>query len=32
MIYGYARVSSKEQSLKRQIKELEEQGIEKFNI
>ena len=32
MIYGYARVSSKEQSLKRQLKELEEQGIEKINI
>lgn len=32
MIFGYARVSSKEQSLKRQIKELEEKGVDKKNI
>lgn len=32
MLYGYARVSSKEQSLKRQIKELEEKGVDKKNI
>lgn len=32
MIFGYARVSSKEQNLKRQIKELEEKGVDKKNI
>lgn len=32
MIFGYARVSTKEQSLKRQIKELEEKGVDKKNI
>ena len=32
MIFGYARVSSREQSLKRQIKELEEKGVDKKNI
>lgn len=32
MIFGYARVSSKEQSLKMQIKELEEKGVDKKNI
>lgn len=32
MIYGYARVSSKEQNLDRQIKELKEYGIEERNI
>lgn len=32
MVYGYARVSSKEQNLDRQIKELENYGIEKRNI
>lgn len=32
MIFGYVRVSSKEQSLKRQIKELEEKGVDKKNI
>ena len=32
MIFGYARVSSKEQRLKRQIKELEEKGVDKKNI
>lgn len=32
MNYGYARVSSKEQSLNRQIKELQEKGIPKTNI
>jgi len=32
MLYGYARVSTAEQSLKRQIKELEARGIDKKNI
>lgn len=32
MLYGYARVSTTEQSLKRQIKELEARGIDKKNI
>ena len=32
MIFGYARVSTAEQSLKRQIKELEEKGVDKKNI
>ena len=32
MIYGYARVSSKEQSLKRQEKELIKEGVDKKNI
>ena len=32
MLYGYARVSTAEQSLKRQIKELEARGIVKKNI
>ncbi len=32
MNYGYARVSSKEQSLNRQVKELLEKGIPKTNI
>lgn len=32
MLYGYARVSTAEQSLKRQIKELEVRGIDKKNI
>jgi DNA invertase Pin-like site-specific DNA recombinase len=32
MIYGYARVSSKEQSLERQIKILRENGVDKKNI
>lgn len=32
MLYGYARVSTVEQSLKRQIKELEARGIDKKNI
>ena len=32
MIFGYARVSTKEQSLRRQIKELEEKGVDKKNI
>lgn len=32
MLYGYARVSSKEQSLERQLKILEENGVHKENI
>lgn len=32
MLYGYARVSSKEQSLKRQEKELINEGVDKKNI
>lgn len=32
MIYGYARVSSKEQNLERQIKELKGAGVEERNI
>lgn len=32
MLFGYARVSTTEQSLKRQIKELEAKGIDKKNI
>lgn len=32
MLYGYARVSSKEQSLKRQEKELIKEGVDKKNI
>lgn len=32
MLYGYARVSSKEQSLKRQEKELMNEGVDKKNI
>lgn len=32
MLYGYARVSTAEQSLQRQIKELEARGIDKKNI
>lgn len=32
MLYGYARVSTAEQSLQRQIKELETRGIDKKNI
>ena len=32
MIYGYARVSSKEQNLERQIKELKVAGVEERNI
>lgn len=32
MLFGYARVSTAEQSLKRQIKELEAKGIDKKNI
>lgn len=32
MLYGYARVSTAEQSLKRQIKELEARGVDKKNI
>ena len=32
MIYGYARVSTKEQNLDRQIKELLDAGVEKRNI
>lgn len=32
MLYGYARVSTKEQSLKRQEKELQKQGVDKKNI
>ena len=32
MIYGYARVSSKEQTLERQLKILEEKGVDKTNI
>lgn len=32
MLYGYARVSTAEQSLKRQTKELEARGIDKKNI
>lgn len=32
MIYGYARVSSKEQSLERQIQELLKYGVEEKNI
>lgn len=32
MLYGYSRVSTAEQSLKRQIKELEARGIDKKNI
>lgn len=32
MIYGYARVSSKEQTLERQLKILQEKGIDKTNI
>ncbi|GLB47395.1 resolvase [Philodulcilactobacillus myokoensis] len=32
MIFGYARVSSKQQNLARQIKELEDYGIDKENI
>lgn len=32
MLYGYARVSTAEQRLKRQIKELEARGIDKKNI
>jgi DNA invertase Pin-like site-specific DNA recombinase len=32
MLYGYARISTAEQSLKRQIKELEARGIDKKNI
>ena len=32
MIFGYARVSSKEQTLERQLKILEEKGVDKTNI
>ena len=32
MVYGYARVSSKEQNLDRQIKELLQAGVEERNI
>lgn len=32
MIYGYARVSAKDQNLDRQVQELEKYGIEKSNI
>lgn len=32
MLYGYARVSSKEQSLERQIRELIDYGVEEKNI
>lgn len=32
MVYGYARVSSKEQNLDRQIKELKQAGVEERNI
>ena len=32
MLYGYARVSSKEQSLERQIQELLKFGVEEKNI
>lgn len=32
MLYGYVRVSSKEQSLKRQEKELMNEGVDKKNI
>lgn len=32
MIYGYARVSSKEQTLERQLKILKEKGVDKANI
>ena len=32
MLYGYARVSSKEQSLERQLKILKENGVLKENI
>ena len=32
MIYGYARVSSKEQNLDRQLAELRQAGVEERNI
>ena len=32
MIYGYARVSSKDQNLSRQLIELQKFGVEKQNI
>ena len=32
MIYGYARVSSKEQTLERQLKILKEKGVDKKRV
>lgn len=32
MVYGYARVSTTEQNLDRQLKQLKEQGIDEKNI